>query len=108
MREQDWGSYHAFSKKTLELLWSDLESIVLWRFEINREIPRNLVEERLLELLTDFNSCLEIERAFRVHVASEHKVDQVETYEEISWVLLSLNSCKHTLNEDYWVLDLIK
>ena len=74
MREQDWRSYHAFSKQILKLLRSDLESIVLRRLEINREIPRNLVEERLLELLTDFNSCLKIESTFRIHKTCEHVV----------------------------------
>ena len=75
MREQDWRSYHAFSKQILKLLRSDLESIVLRRLEINREIPRNLVEERLLELLTDFDSCLLIESALRVHKACKHVVE---------------------------------
>ena len=75
MREQDWRSYHAFSEETLELLRGNLESIVLWGFEIDWEIPRDLVEERFLELLTDLNSCFKIESAFRVHEACKHEVD---------------------------------
>ena len=43
-----WRREHALCEQRLELLWSDLMSVVLRWLEIDREVARNLIEEGFL------------------------------------------------------------
>ena len=93
----------AFIQGFLQLIWSNLKSVVLRRLEVDRVVTGYLVKNRFMQLLHHLPVILTKRCRAIPEILTDKKVSQVKAHHQISWILLILYRLQSVLNEHYWV-----